>query len=203
MRASGPFHVHIEAVQDARPTCPLLLTAFGKELTLNKPMRALYAVLIAFAPSLAKEPNAWKSEKDYREAAPMVHRQAHWMEANPGADTWSDSLKTVLTWGRGVPYATLGTAKVFEKELQNLPKDPEAGRVASMMRVGFAQYATDPGFRKATEFDMAKAAVTCMIRYYENVKSEKPDYSIPAMERLAGLMHSGALDEYIQAKLRR
>jgi len=42
-----------------------------------------------------------------------------------------------------------------------------------------------------------------MIRYYENVKKGQPDYSIPAMERLAGLMHSDALDEYIQAKLRK
>ena len=166
-------------------------------------MRILYAALIAFAPALAKDLSAWKSEKDFREAAPRVHRQALWLEANPGADTWGDSLKTVLTWVRGVPYAAMGTAKVFEKEIQNLPKDPEAGRVASMMKVGYAQFAADPGFRKATEFDMAKAAVTCMIRYYENVKAGKPDYAIPAMERLAGLLHSGALDEYIQAKLRK
>ena len=131
-------------------------------------MRAPFAVLIALvlSPALAKGPSGWKSDRDFREAAPLVHRQALWLEANPGADTWGDSLKTVLTWSRGVPYATLGTAKIFEKELQNLPKDPEAGRVASM-------------------------------------KAGKPDYSIPAMERLAGLMHSGALDDYIQAKLRK
>lgn len=170
-------------------------------------MRTFYtllsAFLIALAPALAKEHPPWKSEKDFRSAAPMVHRQALWLEANPGADTWSDSLKTVLTWGRNVPYVTLGTAKIFEKEIQNLPKDPEAGRVASMMRVGYVQFATKPDFRKPTEFDMAKAGVTCMIRYYENLKSRKPDFSIPAMERLAGLMHSDALDEYIQAKLRK
>jgi hypothetical protein len=169
-------------------------------------MRTLLALIVSLAalsPALAKKPTDWKSEKDFREAAPIIHRQAQWLEANPGADTWGDSLKTVLTWGRGVPYATLGTAKVFEKELQNLPKDPEAGRVASMMKVGFVQFAADPGFGKATEFDMAKAAVTCMIRYYENVKAAKPDYSIAAMEKYAGLMHSGSLDDYIQAKLRK
>jgi hypothetical protein len=166
-------------------------------------MRTLLAVQLLLSLALAKEPSAWKSDKDFRAAAPTVHRQAVWLEANPGADTWSDSLKTVLTWSRGVPYVTLGTAKIFEKELQNLPKDPEAGRVASMMRVGYVQYATGPDFRQATEFGMAKAAATCMIRYYENLKAGKPDYSIPAMEKLAGLMHSEALDEYIQAKLRK
>ncbi|MDB5050401.1 MAG: hypothetical protein JWO30_3472 [Fibrobacteres bacterium] len=168
-------------------------------------MRRPYPLLalLILAPALAKSHPAWKSEKDFRDAAPMVHRQALWLEDNPGADSWSDSLKTVLTWAHDVPYVTLGTAKVFEKELQNLPKDPEAGRVAGMMRVGYAEYATEPEFRKPTEFDMAKAGVTCMIRYYENMKAGKPDYSIPAMERLAGLMHSDALDEYIQGKLRK
>lgn len=166
-------------------------------------MRTLLAIQLLLSLALAKDPSAWKSEKDFREAAPMVHSQALWLEANPGADTWSDSLKTVLTWSRGVPYVTLGTAKIFEKELQNLPKDPDAGRVASMMRVGYVQYATGPDFRKATEFDMAKAAATCMIRYYENLKAAKPEYSIPAMEKLAGLMHSEALDDYIQGKLRK
>jgi hypothetical protein len=166
-------------------------------------MRTLPLLLLALAPVLAKDAPAWKSEKDFRNAAPMVHRQALWLEENPGAETWSDSLKTVLTWGHDVPYATLSTAKVFEKELQNLPKDPEAGRVASMMQVGYVQYATDPDFRKPTEFDLAKSAVTCMIRYYGNLKQVRPGYAIPAMERLAGLMHSDALDEYIQAKLRK
>jgi hypothetical protein len=166
-------------------------------------MRALSILLLALVPALAKDRPAWKSEKDFREAAPMIHRQALWLEANPGADTWSDSLKTVLTWAHDVPYVTLATAKVFEREIQNLPKDPEAGRVAGMMRVGYAEYATEPGFGKPTEFGMAKAGVTCMIRYYENVKAAKPDYSIPAMERLAGLMQSDALDEYIQGKLRK
>jgi hypothetical protein len=42
-----------------------------------------------------------------------------------------------------------------------------------------------------------------MIRYYGNLKQVRPGYAIPAMERLAGLMHSDALDEYIQAKLRK
>ncbi|MBW8887399.1 MAG: hypothetical protein JF616_06520 [Fibrobacteres bacterium] len=163
----------------------------------------VFALLIAFAPARAKDHPEWKSEKDFRDAAPMVHRQALWLEANPDAKTWGDSLKTVLTWAHDVPYANLGTAKVFEKEIQNLPKDPVAGRIASMMRVGFAEDATEPEFRKATEFGQAKAGVTCMIRYYENVKQAKPDYSIPMIERLAGLMHSDALDEYIQAKLRK
>ena len=166
-------------------------------------MRTFFLLLIALAPLFAKDHPAWKSEKDFRNAAPMVHRQALWLEANPGAETWGDSLKTVLGWGREVPYATLNTAKVFEKEIQNLPKDPEAGRVSSMMMVGYVQLATEPDFRKATEFGMAKAAVTCMIRYYVNVKQAKPDYSIASMERLEGLMHSDALDEYIQAKLRK
>lgn len=166
-------------------------------------MPALLAFLIALAPVSAKDRPAWKSEKDFREAAPMVHRQALWLEANPEAEGWGDSLKTVLTWGHDVPYVTLGTAKVFEKEIQNLPKDPAAGRVSSMMLVGYVEYATEADFRKPAEFDMAKAGVTCMIRYYENLRGLKPDYSIPAMERLAGLMHSDALDEYIQAKLRK
>ena len=78
-----------------------------------------------------------------------------------------------------------------------------AGRISSMLMVGYAQYATEPGFSEPVEFDMAKAGVTCMIRYYGNVRQAKPGYSIPAMERLAGLLHSGALDEYIQAKLRK
>lgn len=151
----------------------------------------------------AKEPPAWKSEADYRKAAPEVHRKALWLEENPEADTWPDSLKTVLAWARGVPYATLGTAKVFEKEVKNLPGDPVAGRVSSMLTVGYAQLATEPDFKKASEFEMAKAGLLCMIRYYENVKPGKPDYSIAAMERYAGLFHSGVLDEYIQAKLRK
>jgi hypothetical protein len=167
------------------------------------PMRIIFAILILLVPVLAKDPPAWKSEQDFRKAAPMIHRQALWLEANPNAETWSDSLKTVLAWGREVPYATLGTAKVFEKEIQNLPKDRVAGRVSSMMLVGYIQCATEEGFRKATEFDMAKAGLTSMIRYYENVKQENPEYSIPAMERYAGLLHSDALGEYIQAKLRK
>jgi hypothetical protein len=166
-------------------------------------MRLHYLLLLALSSGFAKDPSAWKSEKDFREAAPMVHRQALWLEAHPGAETWGDSLKTVLTWARGVPYVTLGTARVFEREIQNLPKDPEAGRVGSMMRVGYAEYATGPDFREATEFGMAKAGVTCMIRYYENVKAAQPDFAIPLMEKLAGLMHSDALDEYIQGKLRK
>ena len=170
---------------------------------MRTPFPALSALLIALAPVLAKDHAAWKSEKDFRNAAPMVHRQALWLEANPDANGWSDSLKTVLTWGHDVPYVTLGTAKVFEKEIQNLPKDPVAGRIASMMLVGYVQYATEPDFQKATEFDMAKAGVTCMIRYYGNLQHAKPDYSVPAMERLTGLLHSDALDEYIQAKLRK
>jgi hypothetical protein len=165
-------------------------------------MRILF-FLIAFVPVLAKDHPAWKSEKDFRNAAPMIHRQALWLEENPNSDTWSDSLKTVLTWGRDVPYVTLGTAKVFEKEIRNLPKDPVAGRVSSMMLVGFIQNATEPDFLKPTEFGMAKAGVTCMVRYYGNLKRIEPDYSIPLMEKLAGLMHSEALDEYIQAKLRK
>ncbi len=167
----------------------------------------LPALLLALAallkPASAKDGADWKSEKDFRDAAPMVHRQALWLEGNPGADTWGDSLKTVLAWARGVPYATLGTAKVFERELQDLPKDPAAGRIASMMRVGFAQYATAPDFREGTESGMAKAAVTCMIRYYGNLKAVDPGYALPKLERLEGLMHSGALDEYIEAKLRK
>lgn len=137
-----------------------------------------------FAPLLAKDAANWKSEKDFRNAAPMVHRQALWLEANPDAETWGDSLKTVLNWGRNVAYATLATAKVFEKEVQNLPKDPAAGRISSMLMVGYVQFAAEAGFAKATEFELAKAGLTCMIRYYEAVKQAKPDYSIPAMERL-------------------
>lgn len=154
-------------------------------------------------PVLAKDPPAWKSEKDFRNAAPMIHRQALWLEANPDAEGWGDSLRTVLSWGREVPYVKLGTAKVFEKEVQNLPKDPQAGRVASMLMVGYAEYASEDGFEKPTEFDMAKAGVTCMIRYYGNVQRAKPGYTIPAMDRLAGLYQSDALDEYIRAKLRK
>jgi hypothetical protein len=161
--------------------------------------------LLALSPALpfAKGPAAWKSEKYFRDAAPMVHRQAAWLESHPGAEGWSDSLKTVLTWAHDVPYVTLGTAKVFEKEVQNLGKDPEAGRIASMLRVGYAEYATEPDFRQASEPDLAEAGVTCMIRYYENVKAAKPDYANPMMEKLAGLMHADALEEYIQGKLRR
>jgi hypothetical protein len=166
-------------------------------------MRIIFAILILLSPLPAKDSPAWKSEKDFRTAAPMVHRQALWLESNPNAKTWGDSLKTVLAWGREVPYVTLGTAKVFEKEIQNLPKDPAGGRVSTMMLVGYIQYATEDGFQKPKEFDMAKAGLTCMIRYYENVKQSEPDYSIAAMEHLAGLFHSDALDEYIQAKLRK
>jgi hypothetical protein len=170
-------------------------------------MRTAFALPFAFAlalsPALAKEHPAWNSGKDYRNAAPMIHRQALWLEANPDAGNWSDSLRTVLSWARDVPYVKLGTAKVFEREIQNLPKDPSAGRVSSMLMVGYAQYATEPGFDKPVEFDMAKAGVTCMIRYYENLQTAKPGYSIPAMDRLAGLLHSEALDEYIRAKLRK
>jgi hypothetical protein len=112
-------------------------------------------------------------------------------------------LKTVLAWGHDVPFVTLSTAKVFEKEVQNLPKDPEAGRIATMLQVGYVQYATEADFGKATEFGLAKAGVTCMIRYYANIKAAKPDYTNSAMERLAGLLQADALDEYIQAKLRK
>lgn len=163
----------------------------------------LLALLLTPALALAKEPPQWKSEADFRKAAPEVHRKALWLEANPDSDTWPDSMKTVLTWARGVPYVTLGTAKVFEKEVQNLPSDPVAGRVSSMLKVGYAQLATQPDFKKASEFEMAKAGLLCMIRYYENAKQSQPDYSIAAMERYAGLFHSGVLDEYIQAKLRK
>jgi hypothetical protein len=162
-----------------------------------------FAFLIVFAPALAKDQPGWKSEKDFRAAAPMVHRQAVWLEENPGAGGWSDTLKTVLSWGRGVPYATLATPKVFEKEIQNLPKDAQSGRIASMLQVGYAQYATEPGFTKPVEFDLAKAGVTCMIRYYGNIKRAEPDYANAGMEKLDGLMQSGALDEYIQGKLRK
>lgn len=146
---------------------------------------------------------AGKSESDFRKTAPDIHRKAQWLEANPEAPTWGDSLKPVLAWGREVPYATLGTAKILEKEMQNLPKDPVAGRVGTMMRVGYIQLATEPGFKQATEFEMAKAGLTSMIRFYENVQKDKPDYSIPAMDRYAALLHSESLDEYIQAKLRK
>lgn len=162
-----------------------------------------FALLFALTPALAKDPAAWKSGKDFRNAAPMVHRQAIWLEENPGAETWSDSLKTVLAWVRGVPYATLSTPKVFEKEIQNLPKDAESGRIASMLQAGYAQYATEPDFAKPAEFDLAKAGVTCMIRYYGNLKQAKPGYANAGMERLDGLMQAGALDEYIQGKLRK
>jgi hypothetical protein len=165
---------------------------------------ALLAVLApALAPAFAKDHPAWKSEKDFRDAAPMVHRQAVWLEENPGAGTWGDSLKTVLAWGREVPYATLGTAKVFEREIQNLPKDAESGRISSMLQVGYAQFATGPDFAKPSEFDLAKAGVTCMIRYYGNLKRANPDYANAGMEKLTGLMQSDALDEYIQGKLRK
>lgn len=170
-------------------------------------MRTSLLLPIVFAISLAtpfaKGPTAWKSDQDFRNAAPMVHRQALWLEAHPDAEGWSDTLQTVLTWGREVPYVKLGTAKVFEKEIQNLPKDAEAGRVGSMMMVGYVQYATEADFVKPTEFAMAKAGVTAMIRYYGNLRQAKPDYAIPAMERLSGLQQSDALDEYIQAKLRK
>jgi hypothetical protein len=162
-----------------------------------------FALIIALAPALAKDQPAWKSEKDFRNAAPMVRRQAVWLEENPGAETWSDSLKTVLAWVRGVPYAALSTPKVFEKEIQNLPKDAESGRISSMLQVGYAQYATGPDSAKPAEFDLAKAGVTCMIRYYGNLKRAKRGYSNAGMEKLDGLMQSGALDEYIQGKLRK
>lgn len=165
--------------------------------------RVLLALLLTPALTPAKDPPAWKSESDFRKAAPEVHRKALWLQENPDADSWPDSMKTVLTWARGVPYISLGTAKVFEKEVQNLPSDPIAGRISSMLKVGYAQLATEPDFKKASEFAMAKAGLLCMIRYYENVKQSKPDYSLAAMERYAGLLHSGALDEYIEAKLRK
>ena len=155
------------------------------------------------AKNQANEPPVWKSEAEFRKAAPEVHRKALWLEANTEAETWPDSLRIVLTWARNVPYATLATAKVFEKEVKNLPSDAVAGRVSSMLMVGYAQLATEPDFTKASEFEMAKAGLLCMIRYYEDVKKSKPDYSIAAMERYAGLFHDGALDEYIQAKLRK
>lgn len=158
---------------------------------------------LLLTPALAKDPAAWKTEADFRKAAPEVHRKALWLEENPGADTWADSLKPVLTWGRNVPYATLETAKVFEKEVKNLPKDAIAGRVSSMLLVGYVQLAAGPEFKKASEFEMAKSGLVCMIRYYENVKKDQPDYSIPSMERLAGLFHSDALDGFIEAKLRK
>jgi hypothetical protein len=97
----------------------------------------------------------------------------------------------------------LGTAKVLEKEVQNLPKDPVAGRISTMLLVGYIQLATEPGFQKGSEFDFAKAGITCMIRYYEAVKNLDAAYSLAPMERLAGLYHSEALDEYIRAKLRK
>jgi hypothetical protein len=132
-----------------------------------------------------------------------VHRQALWLEENPDAKTWSDSLKTVLSWGHEVPAVRHGTAKVFEKEVLNLPKDRMGGRIGSMLQVGYIELASEPGFKSATEFEMAKAGLTCMIRFYENAKRIDPSYSVPTMERYAGLLHSDALDEYIQAKLRR
>lgn len=162
-------------------------------------MKALSLLLLLF-PALAF---AGKSESDFRKAEPEIHRKALWLEENPDAPTWGDSLKTVLTWGREVPYATLGTARILEKEIQNLPKEPIAGRVSSMMMVGYIQLATEPGFKRATEFEMAKAGLTCMIRFYENAQKGQPGYSIPSMERYAGLLRSDALDEYIQAKLRK
>ncbi|MEO7424480.1 MAG: hypothetical protein ABI036_04785 [Fibrobacteria bacterium] len=176
-----------------------------KSLFLRTPfgILALLTSLFSNTPAFAKDHPSWKTETDFRNAAPMVHRQALWLETNPDAETWSDSLKTVLTWGHDVPYVSLSTAKVFEKEVQNLPKDPVAGRISSMLQVGYALFATEPDFRKATEFELAKAGVTCMIRYYENVKKVKPEYSIASMEKLSGLMHSESLDEYIQAKLRK
>ncbi|MDB5106328.1 MAG: hypothetical protein JWP91_4017, partial [Fibrobacteres bacterium] len=73
----------------------------------------------------------------------------------------------------------------------------------SMLMVGYVQLATEPGFKEASEFDLAKAGVVCMIHFYENVQKGDSGYSIPSMERLAGLYRSGALDEYIQAKLRK
>jgi hypothetical protein len=168
-----------------------------------KSILVLSSALFLSTSVFAKDPAAWKSEADFRKAEPEVHRKALWLEENADAESWGDSLKTVLTWGRGAPYATLGTAKVLEKEVLNLPKDPIAGRIASMLMVGYAQLATEPGFKKATEFEMAKAGLACMIHFYENVQKGKPDYTIAAMERYAGLLHSDALDEYIQAKLRK
>ncbi len=96
----------------------------------------VFVLVLALSSVFAKDQPVWKSEQDFRNAVPMIHRQALWLEANPDAESWSDSLNTVLSWGRDVPYV-------------------------------------------------------------------KPDYSLPAMERLAGLLHSDALDEYIQAKLRK
>lgn len=161
------------------------------------------AYAIALSPVAANEGPVWKSEKEFRKAIPMVHRLALWLEENPEADGWSDSLQTVLSWGREVPYVKLATAKVFEKEMQNLPRDPAAGRLSSMLRVGYVQFVTEPGSGNPTEFELAKAGVTCMIRYYENLQRMRPGYAIPAMERLADFFHSGALDEFIQAKLRK
>jgi hypothetical protein len=163
----------------------------------------LFSLLLIPSLTLAKDPPAWKSEGDFRKAAPDIRRKALWLEENADADTWADSLKTVLTWARAVPYVTLGTARIFEKEVRNLPGDAVAGRVSSMLLVGYAQLATEPDFTKASEFEMARAGLLCMIRFYENVKQSKPGYSIAALERYAGLFHSGALDEYIEAKLRR
>lgn len=160
-------------------------------------MRLLSSVLLFALPLFAR------SEQDFRKAAPAIHRQAQWLEENPDAKTWGDSLKTVLAWGHDVPYATLGTAKVFEKEVLNLPKDRTAGRIASMLQVGFIELASEPDFKSATEFEMAKAGLTCMIRFYESAKRIDPGYSIPSMERYAGLQQSDALDEYIQGKLRK
>ncbi|MEO6095328.1 MAG: hypothetical protein ABIW76_06515 [Fibrobacteria bacterium] len=162
-------------------------------------MKAL-CFLLLLTPILA---TAGKSESDFRKAAPEIHRKALWLEENPDAPTWGDSLKVVLTWGRQVPYATMGTAKILEKELQSLPKDQVAGRVSSMMLVGYIQVATEPGFKQANEFEMAKAGLTCMIHFYENAQKSKPEYTIPSMERYANLFHSDALDEYIKAKLRK
>jgi hypothetical protein len=166
------------------------------------PYFAYLALLLLVSIPTQAQPK-WKSESDFRKAAPEIHRKAVWLEENPDAETWGDSLKLVLTWGREVPYVTLGTAKVFEKEVLNLPKDPVAGRIGSMLLVGFIQLATEPDFKKASEFEMAKAGLGCMIRYYENVQKMKTDYSIPLMEKYAGLMRSESLDDYIQAKLRK
>lgn len=170
-------------------------------------MRMACALGLAFVLSLSLawsgDGRVWKSEKDFRNAAPGIHRQALWLEENPGAEGWSDSLQTVLAWARGVPYLKLATAKVFEKEILNLPKNPSAGRVASMLKVGYAQIATQPGAENPTEFELARAGVTCMIRYYENAQRANPGDAIPAMERFAGFLHSDALDEFLQAKLRK
>lgn len=165
-------------------------------------MNALF-LLVLLLPALAKDQPEWKSEADFRKAAPLVHSKALWLETNAESPSWGDSLKYVLTWGHEVPYVRLGTAKVLEREVQNLPKDPVAGRISSMLLVGYIQLVTEPGFQKASEFEMAKAGITCMIRYYETVHRVKPDYTVASMERLAGLLHSDALDEYIQAKLRK